>query len=594
MASNCVVDLDGYPLKKAVIKTTPAMSLKSIVTQACEKLSLADPDSYILKMKRQTLDLSLSVRFANLAPGAKLTLHKRSSLEESDVGNQTVDIAVQLEDGTRLVDKFPTSTTLWAILVHFETRSNGTLSITRRSGPPPSTQKGIVNKLMNLTSKPAAVYIQPVCMFLNREANLLVAIYTISQYNTIEVLKTTTLRSAGLESGNGAIRVVSLYTDRPIEEFMDEIEAVVTVAAPAGAAAASSKVRLPSAPQKPSVSSAAQSPSTSVAAEQSNASTSIAEASAPALQPTSTPAATATAEVQNTTVAHPRSDLLVHPTKTEAIKEPEQPIVELDIRIYLPPPDSLAPLKIDLPSSFYKLTATEMKMLMAAQQARNRQITDAPLMTKAMREREEEVRRQKHPKTMIRVRFPDRMTLQAVFWSGDSGTVFPAFGQRRAVHIVRQHLRRPDRPFTLYVTPPQKIIDPQDTFWKAQLAPASVVYFAWSVADPDSADEPALTAEALESAVPIPLPSNATDVRVHNDNGVESDAVLEDPDETELQREAERERERLRLMQASSTSGVDADADADGMDIDEVGGEDHAAGARKMPKWFRPPGSNKH
>ncbi len=50
MASNVTVEYDlGYPFRKVTVKTTPAMSLKAIVLEACEKLKLAHPESFGLK-----------------------------------------------------------------------------------------------------------------------------------------------------------------------------------------------------------------------------------------------------------------------------------------------------------------------------------------------------------------------------------------------------------------------------------------------------------------------------------------------------------------------------------------------------------------
>lgn len=48
--SNVTVEWEAaFPVKKTSIKTTPMMSLKSIVISACEKFSIADPENYGLK-----------------------------------------------------------------------------------------------------------------------------------------------------------------------------------------------------------------------------------------------------------------------------------------------------------------------------------------------------------------------------------------------------------------------------------------------------------------------------------------------------------------------------------------------------------------
>ena len=65
---------------------------------------------------------------------------------------------------------------------------------------------------------------------------------------------------------------------------------------------------------------------------------------------------------------------------------------------------------VDLPDSFYSLTPAEIKALISTQQSKYQQLENAPLMTKAMRKREELLKQQRYPKTMIRVRFPDHTT----------------------------------------------------------------------------------------------------------------------------------------------------------------------------------------
>lgn len=44
-----------------------------------------------------------------------------------------------------------------------------------------------------------------------------------------------------------------------------------------------------------------------------------------------------------------------------------------------------------------------------------------PLMTQKMRDRELQLQQQKYPKTLIRVRFPDRFVVQLTFFSGAPG-----------------------------------------------------------------------------------------------------------------------------------------------------------------------------
>ena len=70
----------------------------------------------VFRHGRKTLDVTLSVRYANLPNNAKLELVKsEQSREESEVL-----IALQLENGERLQQSFSPGTTLWEILAHWE------------------------------------------------------------------------------------------------------------------------------------------------------------------------------------------------------------------------------------------------------------------------------------------------------------------------------------------------------------------------------------------------------------------------------------------------------------------------------------------
>ena len=89
MASNVVILHNN---RRHVIKTTPGMLCRDILTQACEKIGFKNIENYGLKYPsphliinsrngKSTVDLSLPVRLANLAPGAKLEIYKISASE---------------------------------------------------------------------------------------------------------------------------------------------------------------------------------------------------------------------------------------------------------------------------------------------------------------------------------------------------------------------------------------------------------------------------------------------------------------------------------------------------------------------------------
>ncbi|TPX34454.1 hypothetical protein SmJEL517_g02911 [Synchytrium microbalum] len=523
MASMVNVELDGAPYKKVAIKTTPTMSLRQIADQAVDKLKLQDPGTYGLKYQKNTLDLSLSVRFANLAAGAKLTLIKTASAPGAVASE--VSIALQVEDGGRLMAKFSPNVTFWHILVNFESTSNGSLNLTQKSEIPPKEKHGtLLGAVLELAKKNTPVYMMPVCIFMNKE------------YATIQDLKTNTLASAGLTSGNGVIRLLYRYSVMTLAQAQKEIEApkqpkpVAVVPAPAVIPARSTSAAIPL-PQPSSSSTTAfipppvaVTPIPSILSTPSiipHPSESVPTPRSPIVaQPMSQPVVQPSAPTERQVeIAQPSAPIesqleIVQPsaptesqvdiaqppaspdtmgnmmevdTVPEAVKTaPEVETVsqlsetpestgtlERDIRFFKPPPDNIiGPGRIELPDSFYELTAVELKLLLDS--AKNRRIKEETqvLRTRAMREKETQLKTQKWPKTMIRVRFPDRTTLQAQFFSSEKLSALYS--------TVRDAVASPEREFTLHVTPPMKILsDHDESFWKSGLAPATLVYFAW-------------------------------------------------------------------------------------------------------------------
>lgn len=76
---------------------------------------------------------------------------------------------------------------------------------------------------------------------------------------------------------------------------------------------------------------------------------------------------------------------------------------------------------IDLPESYFTPSPVELQMAYASQVRKREQLTEAPLLTKRLRERDEAEKNRakaaKWPQTRIRVRFADRSQLESVFES---------------------------------------------------------------------------------------------------------------------------------------------------------------------------------
>lgn len=113
MASHVVV-VDSSA-RRATIRTTPAKALSDVLQEACAKFGIR-ADNYTLKYNNKPVDLSRTIRLANLPQGAKLDLVQGSR------SPAVVNVALQLEQpGQRLTHKFPSNTSLWQVLRVFET-----------------------------------------------------------------------------------------------------------------------------------------------------------------------------------------------------------------------------------------------------------------------------------------------------------------------------------------------------------------------------------------------------------------------------------------------------------------------------------------
>ena len=151
------------------------------------------------------MDLSLTVRLSGLSPGAKLELVLASR------SPSVVTIALQLPESEasgvpngRLVDKFPSNTTLWLILRHFESGAPGGTRLknfTLRGGPQTASGDSGARRLYHFT---------PILQIIGRELS------------TFEDLQKT-LGQLGINSGTALLRLSFRSTITPLEEAMEHI-----------------------------------------------------------------------------------------------------------------------------------------------------------------------------------------------------------------------------------------------------------------------------------------------------------------------------------------------------------------------------------
>lgn len=84
----------------------------------------------------------------------------------------------------------------------------------------------------------------------------------------------------------------------------------------------------------------------------------------------------------------------------------------LQVKVFFAVPESVA-AKIELPDSFYKLSAEEVRR---EAELRRKKIADSQLLIpKSLKEKQAKVSRKRYTKTIIRIQFPDGVVLQGVF-----------------------------------------------------------------------------------------------------------------------------------------------------------------------------------
>jgi UBX domain len=108
---------------------------------------------------------------------------------------------------------------------------------------------------------------------------------------------------------------------------------------------------------------------------------------------------------------------------------------------------------------------------MASLAGATRSLANAPLMTKKMRDAEQAKKMSRFRKVLIRVRLPDRTSIQ--------GTFVPQSRVRDVIKFVRDALRDPTAvAFHLFVVPPKQILTDLDaTLWSQGLVPAALINF---------------------------------------------------------------------------------------------------------------------
>ncbi|XP_070596228.1 tether containing UBX domain for GLUT4 isoform X2 [Erythrolamprus reginae] len=440
--------------RRVTVRVGPSTPLIQVLEEVCRKQNF-NANEYDLKFQRTVLDLSLQWRFANLPNNAKLEM---VPISRNRIGiENTVRIALQLDDGSRLQDTFNSSQTLWDILHHFaQTR-----------------------EYMEEQSE-----VSPVCIYMRDEVSGKTA------------LQKASLKSLGLTGGNAIIRVNTkkAVSSDSAEGGSNEIIAkeVPERSTSTEEPEAVSFEHLPAFPSSTRSSEAARTNQCTDKQNWRKGSQDNSETLRPPSEPVPTsfvpftgsgqylgggcPTLSPLLTGQPSSLSSPGGPSKPKKSKNsqEKLKEPKEHF-ERELIVCHPDLQELSDSDSqDLPDEFFEVTVDDVRKRLAQLQNERKCLEEVPLMTQAQREAQTKAKLERYPKVVLRVYFPDRHILQGFFHPTETVGALRAF--------VKNLLVNPEIPFYLFITPPRSILsDDGMTLFQANLFPAAIVYFGSEV-----------------------------------------------------------------------------------------------------------------
>lgn len=177
--------------KSVNVPYSPTTTISAVITSALKKGNIeAKPtDNFVLRYNNKDLDNSQTLKRAGIVQGSTVSLHKvRKSKTQ-----QPTKIAIQLHTGKRVFANLPITSTLWDVLVAFESE---------------------IGK--NICSSPDSNYSYPQLTFMNRS------------FSSISDLQSNTISSLGAQNGlfrlsfgnetGKTVRELGLMKAEPVED----------------------------------------------------------------------------------------------------------------------------------------------------------------------------------------------------------------------------------------------------------------------------------------------------------------------------------------------------------------------------------------
>ncbi|KAF0980801.1 hypothetical protein FDP41_013284 [Naegleria fowleri] len=347
-------------------------------------------------------------------------------------------LGLQLPDGQRLKAVFPIDISLWIALKRWEKKEEN------------------IN-LTQVEDEKTKKYCIPSLTYMNQ------------QFKTLEELKNTKLSDLGLRDNSSALlRLSFLPTDKTIEDLKEEIQ--------------ESDDYVPK--KKVKKTDTEQSSSTS---ETQSASASTSE------------------DVQMTdeSPSVQANKIEMSPTISDTMQDDEdiklENTVAKDIRLFKKGDTSFDIDFSNVEEKDFEVTENDVQSMISSL----RKVQEGgPLMTKQLREKENQKHERIYTSTIIRVRFPDGYLVQ--------GTFSPNHTIKDVRDFVIQTLDNPETPIVLYIAPPiQRFDDLTKTLKESRLIPAAIINVGLDRKNPKSAsfEAPKLKSDLLAKVTDLELVS---------------------------------------------------------------------------------------
>lgn len=468
--------------RRETVRVTPNSSVLQILEEACKKRKI-NPEDFELCHYNRRLDLSLPVRFSSLPNNAQLELKPATKSRTECM----VTVALQLESGERITKDFT----------------------------PPTTIYDVLENCLRSESICLQEIGEPVCIYMRQKI-------------VGDAIKSTTLRSLGLTSGQAIIRL--LYRKPETLEDQAHVTSPLTATSPSeineqdptcvispSISESTSEVDKENHPLESDPITVAttfkmgvwesdnyQHADTSMPEQikQSHIGSGVMEQNSSYIadmdvddnesylkqetwssidkieERNSFLNEKETAHASENIETSPFDPKLAENYESELQDNTDEEIGEIKYigdrhAVVYSLDDISSTKKADLPDEFFELTVNDAKYLMETYRKERTELENQPLLTKEQRDRQILEKLSTYNQTVIRIYFPERLVLQAVFNATETVQTIEEF--------IRGYLTDKNLNFYLYITPPKEKLNPSKTLLEVLLIPAAVIYFGCNI-----------------------------------------------------------------------------------------------------------------